>query len=104
MLGVSDEVLDGVGPVSPECAEQMAEGACRALGCDLSVSVTGIAGPGGAEPGKPVGLVWFGSRDAAGVRSESVVFPGDRAEVRLRAVMHALDLLLEACERVGDSR
>ena len=104
VLGVSDEVLDGVGPVSPECAEQMAVGACRALGCDLSVSVTGIAGPGGAEPGKPVGLVWFGSRGAAGVRSESVVFPGDRAEVRLRAVMHALDLLLEACERVGDSR
>lgn len=104
VLGVSDEVLDGVGPVSPECAEQMAEGACRALGCDLGVSVTGIAGPGGAEPGKPVGLVWFGSRDADGVRSESVVFPGDRAEVRLRAVMHALDLLLEACERVGDSR
>ncbi|WP_307739106.1 CDP-diacylglycerol--glycerol-3-phosphate 3-phosphatidyltransferase [uncultured Parolsenella sp.] len=104
VLGVSDEVLDGVGPVSPECAEQMAEGACRALGCDLGVSVTGIAGPGGAEPGKPVGLVWFGSRDADGVRSESVVFQGDRAEVRLRAVMHALDLLLEACERVGDSR
>ena len=93
VLGVSDEILDTVGPVSPECAAAMAEGARTALGCDLSVSVTGIAGPGGAEPGKPVGLVWFGVSSSAGTRTESVVFPGDRSEVRLRAVRHALQLL-----------
>nr|WP_293820924.1 CinA family protein [uncultured Parolsenella sp.] len=93
VLGVSDEILDTVGPVSPECAAAMAEGARTALGCDLSVSVTGIAGPGGAEPGKPVGLVWFGVSSGAGTRTESVVFPGDRSEVRLRAVRHALQLL-----------
>ena len=93
VLGVTQEVLDTVGPVSPECAAQMAEGAVRALGCDLAVSVTGIAGPSGEEPGKPVGFVWFGvSRDGA-TRTESVVFAGDRAEVRLRAVMHALGML-----------
>ena len=97
VLGVSDEVLDSVGPVSPECAAEMARGARRALGCRVSVSVTGIAGPGGAEPGKPVGLVWFGVSGPAGERTESVTFPGDRSEVRLRAVMHALGLLREAC-------
>ena len=95
VLGVSAEVLDSVGPISPECARQMAEGARRTLGCDVAVSVTGIAGPGGAEPNKPVGLVWFGLADAAGTRTERVIFPGDRPEVRLRAVIHALGLLRE---------
>ena len=97
VLGVDEAILDSVGPVSPECAAAMAEGARSALGCDLAVSVTGIAGPGGAEPGKPVGLVWFGVSDANGTRTESVTFPGDRSEVRLRAVMHALGLLLGRC-------
>ena len=97
ILGVSDEVLDSVGPVSAECAAQMAEGARPALGCDVSVSVTGIAGPGGAEPGKPVGLVWFGVSDGVKTHTESEVFPGDRAEVRLRAVAHALELLERTC-------
>ena len=93
LLGVGDEILDTVGPVSPECAGAMAEGARSALGCDVAVSVTGIAGPGGAEPGKPVGFVWFGVSDGQHTHTESVTFPGDRAEVRLRAVMHALELL-----------
>ena len=93
VLGVDQDVIDGVGPVSPECAQQMATGARKALGCDLAVSVTGIAGPGGAEPGKPVGYVWFGLAGPDGVRTECVTFPGDRSEVRLRAVMHALGML-----------
>ena len=93
VLGVDQDVIDGVGPVSPECAAQMATGARKALGCDLAVSVTGIAGPGGAEPGKPVGFVWFGLAGPEGVRTECVTFPGDRSEVRLRAVVHALGML-----------
>lgn len=97
VLGVDDAVLDSVGPVSPECAAQMAKGARTALGCDLAVSVTGIAGPGGAEPGKPVGFVWFGVSSPAGTKTESVTFSGDRAEVRLKAVVHALRLLEGAC-------
>lgn len=97
VLGVSEDVLGSVGPVSPECAAQMAEGARPALGCDVSVSVTGIAGPGGAEPDKPVGLVWFGVSDGVKTHTESEVFPGDRDEVRLRAVVHALELLERTC-------
>lgn len=98
ILGVSSETLDTVGAVSSDCAAQMAQGARAALGCDVSVSVTGIAGPGGATPGKPVGLVWFGVSGGAHTRTESVVFPGDRAEVRLRSVEHALLLLRDMCD------
>lgn len=98
ILGVSGDTLASVGAVSSECAQQMAEGALEALGCEASVSVTGIAGPGGATPGKPVGLVWFGVSVAGQTRTESVVFPGDRAEVRLRSVMHALGMLKGALE------
>lgn len=98
ILGVSGETLESVGAVSSECACEMAEGALEALGCTASVSVTGIAGPGGAVPGKPVGLVWFGVSAGGSTRTESVVFPGDRAEVRLRSVMHALGMLKEAIE------
>lgn len=97
LLGVSHETLERVGAVSSECASEMAKGARTALGCDVSVSVTGIAGPGGAVPGKPVGLVWFGVSNGAETHTESVVFPGDRSEVRLRSVMHALRLLKGMC-------
>lgn len=93
VLHVTHKTLDTVGAVSPECAEEMAYGACEALGCDLAVSVTGIAGPGGGTPEKPVGLVWFGSSRDGMVYSECVEFPGDRDEVRLRSVIHALDLI-----------
>lgn len=97
VLGVSQQVLDepGVGAVSSECARQMAEGARRVLGCDVAVSLTGIAGPGGEEPGKPVGTVWMGLSTTAGVRSELHRFDGDRAQVRSAAVARALELLCE---------
>lgn len=99
VLGVSGEVLDdpALGAVSAQCAEQMAAGARRALGCDAAVSVTGIAGPGGEEPGKPVGTVWLGLSCPAGTRSEVHVFSGGRAEVRLQAVARALELLAGGC-------
>lgn len=95
LLGVCDEVLDapGVGAVSPECAAQMAEGARGALGCDVAVSITGIAGPGGAEPGKPVGTVWMGLATPVGTRTFPHLFSGDRAEVRHAAVARAVELL-----------
>ena len=98
VLGVSSEVLDepGVGAVSGVCATQMAEGARRVLGCD-AVSVTGIAGPGGAEPGKPVGTVWMGLATPLGARAERFLFPGARDEVRRSAVAAALALLREGC-------
>ena len=97
VLGVAPEVLDdpALGAVSGECACQMAEGARRVLGCDLAVSVTGIAGPGGAEPGKPVGTVWLGLATPQGTRAELRCFQGDREEVRAQAVARAVGLLRE---------
>jgi len=97
VLGVPREVLDdpALGAVSAECAEAMARGARRVVGCDVAVSVTGIAGPGGAEPGKPVGTVWFGLATAGDTKTELRCFSGTRAEVRAKAVNVALGLLLE---------
>ena len=97
VLGVDKTVIDDaqLGVVSAPCAEQMSQGAQRVLSCDVAVSVTGIAGPGGAEPGKPVGTVWFGLACGQDVSSERHVFDGSRDEVRSQAVMHALRLLRE---------
>ena len=97
VLGVKRETLESFGAVSGECAAEMAEGAQRLTGADVAVSVTGIAGPGGATPGKPVGLVWFGLAVRGGrTRTEKKLFPGDRAAVRRQAVMHALGMLSAA--------
>lgn len=96
LLGVSHETLERVGAVSSECASEMAAGARRALDCDVAVSVTGIAGPGGAVPGKPVGLVWFGLSFGDEVRTVSEVFEGNRDQVRLQSVIRALELVSEA--------
>lgn len=106
VLGVSSEVLDtpGVGAVSPECAAQMAEGARKVLSCDIAVSVTGIAGPGGAEEGKPVGTVWFGLATPAGTRCVHQLFDGDRNEVRAQAVTRALGLLREGVMEMSASQ
>ena len=96
VLGVPAEVLSTVGAVSSECAAAMAEGARRVIGTDLAVSVTGIAGPDGGSPEKPVGTVWFGLSAKDGTRTEMRRFDGDRGGVRAQTVVHALELLLEA--------
>jgi len=100
VLGVPESVTqdERIGVVSAACAEAMCEGARRVLACDVAVSTTGIAGPGGAEPGKPVGTVWFGVTSGAGTRSELHVFEGDRSAVRDQAVTTALSLLLTELE------
>ncbi len=101
VLGVPAEVLASVGAVSSECAAAMARGARRLLGVDAAVSVTGVAGPDGGSPEKPVGTVWFGLDTAAGTRTERLVFAGGREQVRAQTVRHALSLLLEAVEGAG---
>ena len=93
VLGVSAEALERYGAVSPQVAEQMADGARRLLGTDLAVSLTGIAGPDGGSDEKPVGLVWFGLSTRDGTRTEKAIFRGDRAQVRAQAVVHALGML-----------
>jgi len=96
VLGVPQEVLDCVGAVSAECAEAMAQGARACLKAGVAVSVTGIAGPDGGTPQKPVGLVYLGVATAAGVWTECLRFSGDREAIRRQAVEGALELLLKA--------
>ena len=95
-LAVSEETVDKHGVVSCQVAEQMAVGACSALGCDAAVAVTGIAGPGGAEPNKPVGTVCFGIACNGNVSSQTVHFEGDRNQVRRQTTRHALRLMENA--------
>jgi len=95
-LDVSPDTLASHGAVSEACVREMALGAREALGVDIALGITGIAGPDGATPGKPLGLVWFAISDRAGVSAESLTFKGDRALVRARATVHALDLIRQA--------
>ncbi len=106
LLGVDDAILDdpGLGAVSSECARQMCEGVARLLGTDIAVSVTGIAGPGGAEPGKPVGTVWFGLSTPRASRTLVMHFDGPRDEVRSQAVLEALSLLRAGVREMSASR
>lgn len=93
MLGVSADTLAAHGAVSEAVAGEMAAGARARSGTDISVSVTGIAGPGGSEF-KPEGRVCFGLASGAGVTTETVEFGAlGRAEVRAASTRHALDLL-----------
>ena len=95
LLGVDAMTLERFGAVSVETAQQMADGALRAMGVDVAVAVTGVAGPGGGSPDKPVGTVCFGFAVAGrNTLTERHVFPGDRHEVRARTVAHALNRLL----------
>jgi nicotinamide-nucleotide amidase len=94
LLGVSPETLAAYGAVSAETAAAMAQSAVARAPVDLAVSVIGIAGPGGATPTKPVGLVLFGlARRDGSCRTESRVFSGDRSAVRKAALVTALQLL-----------
>lgn len=93
ILGVGQDLLDRHGAVSSECAAAMADGARRLLGSTWALSVTGIAGPGGGGPGKPVGLVHIGRSGPTGTVTQEHHFRGDREEVRRRSVAAALHLL-----------
>ena len=99
LVGVPAALIGQFGAVSEPVARAMAEGVLdRLAAVDLAVSVTGIAGPTGATPGKPVGLVHFGlAMRGTATRHDRAVFTGSRAEIRAAAVGHALDLLLQAC-------
>lgn len=94
LLGVPKALLEEFGAVSPECAEAMAKGALERFGADVAVSITGIAGPGGALPDKPVGYVCFHALLADGASiARSPVIPGDRADIRERSGLVAMHLL-----------
>lgn len=95
VLGVSEEILESDGAVSARCACAMAKGARTSLGSDIAVSVTGIAGPGGAEPGKPVGTVFIGCSTANMTSAKRFDFEGDRESVRMQTVAQALAVIYE---------
>ncbi len=94
MLGVPAGLITAVGAVSEAVARRMAEGALIRAKADLAVSVTGIAGPGGGTPSKPVGTVWFGLATPVSIITRQHCFPGDRDAVRAASVSFALHLLL----------
>ena len=99
-LGVRARTLKNRGAVSEETVREMAAGALRVSGANVSISVSGIAGPDGGTPGKPVGTVWFGvgRRQGRSVHTSAELkrFKGDRDTVRRKSVEHALRLLLKA--------
>jgi nicotinamide-nucleotide amidase len=99
MLGVPAPLIEAHGAVSEPVARAMAEGAVAQSRADLAVSVTGIAGPGGATPTKPVGLVHLAvARKGHATHHTQEVFEGDRAAVREAATVCALDMLLQSLE------
>src|SRR5215470_11839776 len=100
MLGVTPATIDVYGAVSSECAEEMAKGALAHAPVDLAVSVTGIAGPTGAVPGKPVGLVHFAAASRAGrlIHRERRYGEIGRAQIRRASVIEALSMLTDLAD------
>jgi nicotinamide-nucleotide amidase len=93
LLGVQPGTLARFGAVSEAVALEMVDGVCRAAEAQVGVAITGVAGPGGGSPEKPVGTVWIAAGVAGRKEAELHHFPGDRAEVRERAVAAALEMV-----------
>ena len=91
MLDVSREVLDSYGAVSEQTALAMAQGVLGLLGADVAAAVTGIAGPGGGTPTKPVGTVCFAIAGGTAYRTFTRIIPGDRERVRAFSSQYVLD-------------
>jgi len=101
-LGVDAALIAAHGAVSGEVARAMAAGALRHSHADIAVAVTGIAGPGGATPGKPVGTVWLAwARRGSPAQAELLSLSGDRSAVREQTVVHALRRILALAESAG---
>jgi nicotinamide-nucleotide amidase len=101
MIGVTPATIELYGAVSKECAEEMAKGALAHASVSLAVSITGIAGPTGAVPGKPIGLVYFCAASRSGRVITCDCRYGDigRSEVRRKSVLQALSMLRELAEK-----
>jgi len=102
LLGVKQETIGSHGAVSEAVAREMAVGALHQSSADYAVAVTGIAGPEGGTPAKPVGLVWFAWASLDGVvEAKFEVFGGDRAAIRRQAVLAALEGMVALVSRPG---
>ncbi|HYE91439.1 MAG TPA: nicotinamide-nucleotide amidohydrolase family protein, partial [Terriglobales bacterium] len=100
MLGVDEAILRAHGAVSAQCAEAMARGICARSGAACGIAVTGIAGPGGATPGKPVGTVYIAVAVRDAVEARRFWFHGDRASVKWQSSVMALDMLRRKLEQL----
>jgi nicotinamide-nucleotide amidase len=101
MLGVSPELVEAEGAVSDAVVRAMAEGALERSGADVAVAISGIAGPEGGTPQKPVGTIWMGwAARGCETRTRSSHYAGDREMVRRQAVMAALQGILDLVERL----
>lgn len=101
LLGVDAALIKQHGAVSEEVARAMAAGAVARSRAQVSVAVTGVAGPTGGSAAKPVGTVWFGFKVGDQLTSETKRFDGDRAAVRSATVQHAVQRLLELLRAAG---
>lgn len=99
VLGVRHETLAQYGAVSAETAREMAEGLRTRSGADLCIATTGIAGPDGGTPDKPVGLVWLGLSTKEGTETRKLQLTGDRERIRTLATLNALYWLYQAASR-----
>jgi PncC family amidohydrolase len=95
ILGVTKEVIERYGAVSYECAKAMVEGLRRISKCDVCVAITGIAGPTGGTPDKPVGLVFMSFSIDGNVYIEKHIFKGTRREIRLSTVEFVFNFLIK---------
>jgi len=94
LLGVPADVLEAHGAVSEPVVLAMAQGVLKAVGADVSVAISGVAGPGGGTPEKPVGMVWMAWAWPGGTRARRYDFSGDRWAVKTQSVMSAINGLL----------
>ncbi len=98
LLGVSWDTLHKYGAVSRETVLEMAAGARRVLGTDIAVSVSGIAGPGGGLPNKPVGTIWVGLAAPEGKWARTFCFPGNREQNKALSAEAALQFVMDYLE------
>jgi len=101
LLGVSPETLEKHGAVSAETVLQMARGVRTALGANIGISTSGIAGPTGGTPEKPVGTTWIGFSSADGEEARHFLFQGDRLAIKGQAAEAALQLLADHLQVVN---
>lgn len=95
LVDVKQATLTEFGAVSQEVVQQMAAGALKKANADVSIAVSGVAGPGGGSVEKPVGLVWFGLVVGDKTFEEKHVFSGDRGMVRHKTIEHAIERVIE---------
>jgi len=103
VVGVKEETISKYGAVSSQVAEEMAQGGRKILAADICLADTGIAGPSGATPGKPVGLFYIGLSSQSGTISRSHNFQGDREQNKRRAAEAALGWLKEYLTTFGEN-